>query len=70
MPPPNKPPPQRPEPAEDTDPGAPLDMLQTGSMKRLPRKPAAFPKPPPPKADGEAAPAEVAGERTLVVEAR
>src|SRR5438128_1668730 len=64
MPPPNKKPPERPEPTEETDPGAPIDMLKTGTMRRLPRKPSAFARPA--AQEGEPAPADGAGERTLV----
>jgi pSer/pThr/pTyr-binding forkhead associated (FHA) protein len=73
MPPPNKPPPPRPPQTEDTDPGAQVDLLKTGSMRRLPRTPSAFPKPaskpaPPIEDDDEPTVNEQGnpGERTLI----
>jgi pSer/pThr/pTyr-binding forkhead associated (FHA) protein len=49
-----KPPAAQSEPVEDTDPGAPVDMLKTGTMQRLPRTRKDFPAP------------DEAGEPTLV----
>src|SRR5437588_7134743 len=68
MPPPNKPKqPDKPPLQEDTDPGAPVDMLQTGEMRAIPRKPPppVFGKKPAP-APAEETQQPAAGDRTLV----
>ena len=71
MPPPHKPPPGRPPPqTDDTDPGAPIDMLKTGSMRLPPRKPMPVKPAPQAPAQGDddevTAAAPAPGERTLV----